>query len=401
MGRQPERPENCDLRSEELIPRCEDHGKLLRGRPPEPMQGRGESCEGLGEAEEGRRPNPSSFSDEELGRDGAWSLELLEGLDGGEILRRVEQESPDGTSFRRRRRSRVRERAMGQGLSSLSDAELLSLLLGTGTSRQSVAELAEGILSQLGGVVGLGGRNVRSLTRLKGIGPARACRIAAAVELGRRVMAGVRPERLEVHEPEDLRSLLLPIYRGCTREAFHVVLLNARNGVIDVQRVAEGTVDACILHPREVFRIAIEAEATGIVLAHNHPSGNPRPSCEDLNLTERFRRVARVLGMKLMDHVIVAGEEIVSIRALGFWDDPGDLPEDAMLDGDGFSLHEPKERPRLRERPGARRRVADETIEPWSRILAPHRALVRELRPKAPEGMSSSEPLPPRPRCLL
>ena len=168
--------------------------------------------------------------------------------------------------------------------------------------------------------------NLTRLMRLK---------LEAVLELGRRRAFNYSEVRgAEVHQPEDLEPVLLPLIGGLTREKFCVVLMDALNKVKGVRIVGNGTVDACILHPREVFREVLESEARSFVLAHNHPSGNPRPSAEDLTLTDRFLQASRFLGLTMMDHVIVAGREIISIRALGFWDQPDDEPGFIVGGGD-------------------------------------------------------------------
>ena len=337
--------------------------------------------------------------DEDLGRDPCWNLEEPIGLEYAEVARQCGHESREAAAFRSAERILMRRRALNLGPSVLSDLELLALIVGTGTKEITAAEVADDLLRKFGGLGGLGGCSPRSFARQRGLGEAKACRIAAAVEMGRRVMARAVPSRPEVHEPEDLRSLLCPLYHGRTRESFHVVLLNARNGVIDVQKVAEGTVDACVLHPREVFRLAIEAEASGIVLAHNHPSGNPQPSCEDLNLTERFRRVARALGIKLMDHVIVAGEQIVSIRALGLWDEGADFLDVI----EGVTVHEPNRLYRPWRVGRRRKRRRPVYMADWLRALATERALRREgnRSGEACREARGGEPAGPGLRLLL
>ena len=142
-------------------------------------------------------------------------------------------------------------------------------------------------------------------------------RLKAAKEYGRRIAMSDTPMRVIVKCPEDLRETLIPRLNGIEREEFHAVLLNARNAVIRVVRIARGTVDACSLHPRDVFKEAIESDATGIILSHNHPSGNPSPSQEDISLTNRLKEGARALGIRLVDHLIVAGNTITSLRAMG------------------------------------------------------------------------------------
>lgn len=199
----------------------------------------------------------------------------------------------------------VRERAEHYGVDALPDADLAAIVLGM--NPVTVGELIspdEGIRSLL---------SARNLTRT------RASRVRAAVELGRRVLLKDRPPVRVVSVPEDLAAVFILRLAGKEREEFHVALLNARNALLDVVCVAKGTVDACALHPRDVFRAALERNATGIIIAHNHPSGNPRASASDIELTRKLREGANVLCLRLLDHFIVADRRAVSMRANGSW----------------------------------------------------------------------------------
>jgi len=153
--------------------------------------------------------------------------------------------------------------------------------------------------------------------RASGFTPLQQTRIKAAIELGIRKVLRDRPMGIKVSSPEDIAPILIPRLNGKEHEEFHVVLLNARNAIIDIMPVARGTVDACAVHPRDIFKVAIEKNATGIMIAHNHPSGNPRASEEDIALSMRVKEGAKTIGIRFLDSLIVAGNRLTSLRAMG------------------------------------------------------------------------------------
>lgn len=204
-----------------------------------------------------------------------------------------------------------REKLQSAGPSTLDEAELLALILGRGCSGSPVWQLSEA-LSQ---VIFLpdGGVKVPSLEdclAIKGLGQAKACAVLAGLELGRRVATFKgRP----IHSPEDAVPHLQWM-SGLKREHFHVLYLDTRRRLITSETISIGTLDASLVHPREVFRPAFEHSASGLLVAHNHPSGDPEPSPEDLALTRRLDKAAGLLGFYLVDHLIIAGTDWVSLR---------------------------------------------------------------------------------------
>ena len=211
---------------------------------------------------------------------------------------------------------RPRERLLAAGPSALSDGELLGLLFGIGSREKTAVELAGEVISEAGGLHGLYDVSVHELTRVNGIGEAKACIILAAVELGRRIGQVRNPGRPVISSPADVERLLRGRIAKLDRENFVVVLLNTKNEVIETSTVFVGTLSASLVHPREVFKPAIRASAASVVLAHNHPSGKVEPSREDREVTRRLGEAAQILGIEVLDHVIL-GDGYFSMREHG------------------------------------------------------------------------------------
>ena len=211
---------------------------------------------------------------------------------------------------------RPRERLLAAGPSALSDGELLGLLFGIGSREKTAVELAGEVISEAGGLHGLYDVSVHELTRVNGIGEAKACIILAAVELGRRIGQVRNPGRPVISSPADVERLLRGRIANLDRENFVVVLLNTKNEVIETSTVSVGTLSASLVHPREVFKPAIRASAASVVLAHNHPSGKVEPSREDREVTRRLGEAAEVLGIEVLDHVIM-GDGYFSMKEHG------------------------------------------------------------------------------------
>jgi DNA repair protein RadC len=211
---------------------------------------------------------------------------------------------------------RPRERLRQIGPSALSDGELLGLLLGIGSREKTAVELAGEVLSEAGGLHSLYDVSVHELMQVNGIGEAKACIILAAVELGRRIGQVRNPGRPVISSPADVERLLRGRIANLDRENFVVVLLNTKNEVIETSTVSVGTLDASLVHPREVFKPAVRASAASVILAHNHPSGMVEPSREDREVTRRLGEAAGVLGIEVLDHVIV-GDGYYSMKEHG------------------------------------------------------------------------------------
>ncbi len=215
------------------------------------------------------------------------------------------------------RQERPRERLLRCGPGVLSSPELLALLLGTGTSRAGAADVAGQLLASFGSLEALSLARPDELDRVAGIGPAKACSLLAAFELGRRISMAPPARRVVIRTPGDIAALMGPQMRHLDREHFRAVLLNVRHEVLDVTSVAVGGLDSAPIHPREVFKDAIRRSAAAIILVHNHPSGTPEPSGDDLRITARLRDAGRVVGIEVLDHLIVGDGRFVSLRERG------------------------------------------------------------------------------------
>jgi len=203
---------------------------------------------------------------------------------------------------------RPRELLARSGAEALSDAQLVSLLLRPATSGHgaSAIDLGVGLLESHGSVAGLDRATLRELAGAPGLGPAKAARLKAALELGRRLMAGGDRPRARLSSSRDVADHFTPRLFNLPREVFIAVLLNARNEVLREITVAVGCLTGSLVHPREVFQPAVRESAAAIILVHNHPSGDPTPSPEDVQLTERLVEAGRILGIRVLDHVVVA-----------------------------------------------------------------------------------------------
>ena len=212
---------------------------------------------------------------------------------------------------------RPRERLYRKGPASLADAELLAILLGTGTKGRTALDLARDLLSGDGALSELAGREVGELKRLKGVGLAKATKLAAAFEISRRLRSRVDGGRVSLGSPEAVFAHFGPLMEDLKKEVFRVVLLNSQNGYIKDEIISEGTLSASLVHPREVFRPAIRESAASLILLHNHPSGDPTPSKEDLRLTRQLVECAKLLDLRIHDHVIIGRGKFVSLAQRG------------------------------------------------------------------------------------
>lgn len=212
---------------------------------------------------------------------------------------------------------RPRERMMQYGAESLSQAELLAILLRTGTRRESAIHVAQRILGQVGGLRRLADLSIEELTQIKGIGPAKAVQLKAGMELGRR-MANTRLDQpVTIRSPHDAADILTEQLRYLQKEHFVCLFLNTKNHVIAQETLSMGSLNASIVHPREVFRAAIKCSSASIICAHNHPSGDPTPSPEDISLTRRLLEAGEIVGIDVLDHLIIGDDGFVSMKERG------------------------------------------------------------------------------------
>ena len=212
---------------------------------------------------------------------------------------------------------RPREKLADRGQAALGDNELLAVLIGHGTGGVSTLDLANRLLADVGGLRGLARASAVALTRRRGIGPVTAGRIVAAVEIGRRTVVRASPARVQVTAPSDAARYLLPRFGTADVEQGGVLLLDARHRVLHARVLTRGTADATPMHPRDVFREAALAGAAAVVLFHNHPSGDPLPSAEDVALTERMIDAGHVMGIAVVDHLILGDTSYCSLREIG------------------------------------------------------------------------------------
>ena len=216
-------------------------------------------------------------------------------------------------------RERPQEKLMFAGPGSLSNAELLALVIRTGTSEKSSVQLAEEVIAYADSKAGgLGKADARELTGIEGIGDAKACSITAAIELSKRIIADrVMETSCRLTDSTDVADLLTREMMYEDREFFMAVYLNTRMKVESKSIISIGSLDATLVHPREVFSPAVRRGAAAVIVAHNHPSGDPEPSEEDILLTERLLESSRILGIRLVDHVIIGSGRYVSFRDAG------------------------------------------------------------------------------------
>ena len=213
---------------------------------------------------------------------------------------------------------RPREKLRRLGAAALGDNELVAIVLGNGQARASALDLANAMLAAVGGVDGLARARSDDLVRVVGIGAARAAQVLAAVELGRRTLTRADRHRVQITSPRTVAELLLPLYGNRPVEQFGVVLLDTKHRVMRTTVVTVGTLDASIVHPREIFREAAAAGAAAIVVFHNHPSGDPEPSKEDVVLTHRLIAAGVLMGIDVIDHVILGNVCYCSMKEQGF-----------------------------------------------------------------------------------
>jgi len=215
---------------------------------------------------------------------------------------------------------RPRERLLQVGAQAVSTAELLAIILRTGSGGENVLRLAERLLSQFQDLAGLARASVAELTNVKGVGPAKAVEIKAALEIGRRLMASAPQERPRVTSPSDAANLLMSEMMFLEQEHLRLILLDTRNRVLNTPTIYIGSLNTSVVRIGELFRAAIKENAAAFIVAHNHPSGDPSPSPEDVNVTKQIVEAGKLLDIELLDHIIIGHQRYVSLkeRGLGF-----------------------------------------------------------------------------------
>ncbi len=207
---------------------------------------------------------------------------------------------------------RPRERLLQHGPRALTTYALLALLIGHGTAGSSAESIARNVLERFPSLTDLAGRDASELKAIHGMGTAKAATLCAAIELANRIQAEPFTARTSITSPALLARLMAPRLRHARTESFHVLLMNSANQIIRDVTVSQGSLNSCIIHPREVFRIAIAENAAAIILLHNHPSGNTEPSREDLTITQQLVDAGRIVDIRVLDHVIIGGDDYTS-----------------------------------------------------------------------------------------
>jgi len=213
---------------------------------------------------------------------------------------------------------RPRECLLRDGAESLSDAQLMAILLRVGRPDFSAIHVAMELLQQSGGLQGLANRGIDELCRVPGVGPAKAAQLKAALELGKRALSTPLSTGRRIGSSADLFQHYYPLLRDVRRELFKIILLDAKHAVIRDDTVSEGSLTLSIVHPREVFSLAIREAAAAVIFLHNHPSGDPQPSHEDRELTERLVAAGELLGIQVLDHLIIGDGRYVSFADQGW-----------------------------------------------------------------------------------
>ncbi|MBI4320338.1 MAG: DNA repair protein RadC [Chloroflexi bacterium] len=215
---------------------------------------------------------------------------------------------------------RPRERLVRHGASELSTPELLAIVLRTGVPSRTVTKVAEDLLLDFKGLTGLARASISEICEHRGVGEAKATQLKAALEIGRRLLLEQPEERRQVRSPFDVFDMLRLEMAPLEHEQFKIVLLDTKNRVMTVKKLYEGSVNTSIVRVGEVFREAVRQNAAAIVVVHNHPSGDPAPSAEDVRVTQEMAQAGKLLDVEVLDHVIIGGASFVSLkeRGLGF-----------------------------------------------------------------------------------
>lgn len=214
---------------------------------------------------------------------------------------------------------RPREKLLKKGSKFLSTAELLALIIRTGTKKRTAVELAQDLLNFYGGLSAIQDLSCEELQKISGIGTAKAAQINAVIELSRRIAALKNDKKDLVSNPIQAAELLAGEMRFLKQEVLRVILLDVKNKVISIPEISRGGLSSSIVHPREVFKEAIRRSSAGMILVHNHPSGDPTPSADDISITKKLIKTGEIIGIEVMDHIIIAGDKYLSFKEKGLF----------------------------------------------------------------------------------
>lgn len=210
---------------------------------------------------------------------------------------------------------RPREKLYKYGSKALSNTELLAIIIRTGNKENTAIEISQKLLAgKKEGISFLTDTSIQEITKIKGIGVCKAAQILAAVELGKRVMTGTHKDKPKITTPSDVADILMLDMAHLKKEHFKIVMLDTKNQVIGIEDISIGSLNSSIVHPREVFKEAIARSSASIILVHNHPSGDPTPSKEDIAITRRLAEGGDILGIKVLDHIIIGNNRFLSLK---------------------------------------------------------------------------------------
>lgn len=213
---------------------------------------------------------------------------------------------------------RPTEKLMRFGVDTLTNAELLAILLRSGTRGENVVSISTRLLAQLNGLDGLLNVSIDEISKIKGIKTVKACQLIAMIELFKRfrTLKSQRDE-FKISSPKDVSELLINEMNGLSQEVLKLILLNTKNIIIGTKDIFKGSLNSSIVHPREIFREAVQRGSANIIVCHNHPSGDPTPSKEDINITLRLKQCGDIMGIGLLDHIIIGNNQYVSLKEKG------------------------------------------------------------------------------------
>jgi DNA repair protein RadC len=215
---------------------------------------------------------------------------------------------------------RPRERLLKLGVEALSAQELLALILGRGIQGESVLLTAQNLLTKFGNLKNMASASIEELTQVKGIGIAKATQIKAALELGKRLEEySNEGKKIAIKSPEDVVKAVKNKLKGKKREHFLALSLDTRNHLINIHMISIGSLDSSVVHPREVFKEAISSSAASVIFVHNHPSGDPTPSEDDIKLTRRLFEVGEITGIEVLDHIVICDKAYLSMKSKGLF----------------------------------------------------------------------------------
>lgn len=210
------------------------------------------------------------------------------------------------------------EKLITFGAETLNNSELLAIILRSGVKGENVLSLSQRVLGELNGLNGLLNASYKDITSIKGIKEVKASQILALVELGRRLNAlKGKADEISINSPQDIGNMLKSEMSGLNQEVLKLIVLNTKNKIIRIKDVFKGTLNTSIVHPREIYSEAIKCGGASIIICHNHPSGDPTPSKEDINITERIKQCGKIVGIELLDHIIVGDQKFLSLKEKG------------------------------------------------------------------------------------